>query len=255
MVELAVMAGVTFVLAVLGPFGTFETGLGRRLVIWAIFTFGGYVCFRPVIAAGDALAAQSPVPRWAAIAVACVVASMPTTLIVAATFAGLRWRSVTADDLAALYPQVLIVGATVTVVQLLLHRRRPSDAAVIEPVPVPAAAAGMVEAIDPAPTPNALLDKLPPHIGRDILCVENEDHYVRVHTTGGSALILMRLRDAVALLAAIDGEQVHRSWWVARRAVGDVVRVQRRIALRLVDGRVIPVSRSAAVTLRDRGWL
>ena len=87
------------------------------------------------------------------------------------------------------------------------------------------------------------------------MCVENEDHYVRVHTVSGSALVLMRLRDAIAQLDAIDGAQVHRGWWVARGAVAAVVRSDRRIALRLVDGREVPVSRSAAPDLRARGWI
>lgn len=46
-----------------------------------------------------------------------------------------------------------------------------------------------------------------------------EDRYLRIHTDGGSDLILMRLRDAVGELAGADGLQVHRSFWVARAAV------------------------------------
>lgn len=250
-VELAVMLGITLVLALIGPFGTWESSLGNRLIAWAIFTFGGYACFRPVIAAGTAFAAQSPLPRWAAIVAACALAALPTTLIVAATFAGGNWAALRAGDLAGLYLQVLVIGGAVTAIQLLVRREPaalpPAVSAAAEPAPPPIA--------EPTPRTNTLLDQLPPHLGREILCVENEDHYIRVHTTAGNALILMRLRDAIAQLADIDGEQVHRSWWVARAAVANVIRTERRIELRLTDGRDVPVSRTGAALLRERGWL
>jgi DNA-binding LytR/AlgR family response regulator len=99
------------------------------------------------------------------------------------------------------------------------------------------------------------LDMLPSHLGRALICLENEDHYVRVHTALGSALILMRMRDAVAQLHGADGERVHRGWWVSRHAVAEVVRRERNISLRLTDGREVPVARANVATLRARGWL
>ncbi len=229
--------------------------LGHRLLDWALFAIGGYACFRPVIAGGDALAYQSALPRWLAIVIACLIASLPTTLIVTLVFAGQHWREVSAGDLAALYPQVLIVGGTVTLVQLLVRRGAPvMDHQHLVPVRVEPAS----DPINPEEargTSANFLDQLPPHLGRDLLCIENEDHYIRVHTTVGSALILMRLRDAVAQLSKTDGAQVHRTWWVAKSAVAEVKRQDRRLSLKLVDGREVPVSRTSAPTLRERGWL
>lgn len=249
------MAVVAIILALLGPFGTWTVPVGRRFLIWSVFAFGGYVCFRPVILAGDALAAQSTLPRWLTIGISCLLASMPTTLLVASVFSRFDWGKVGASDLAALYPQILIVGATVTVIQLVLRRRATSElAAAAAPEPV-AVSNSAIEQPESGVQMLTLLDQLPAHLGRDILCVENEDHYVRVHTSAGSALILMRLRDAVAQLSAIDGEQVHRSWWVARASVTEVVRSERRVALRLSNGNEVPVARSAIPMLRARGWL
>ncbi len=76
----------------------------------------------------------------------------------------------------------------------------------------------------PAVFPSALLSRLPPEIGSDIIALETEDHYFRVHAAGGSALILMRMADAVALLDPRLGAQVHRRWWVAQSAVVGVRR-------------------------------
>ncbi|BEV01471.1 LytTR family DNA-binding domain-containing protein [Novosphingobium olei] len=271
--ELAIMMAAALVLALLGPFGMFAMSLPARLLAWAIFAIGGYACFRPVLLAGDALAEQTGLSRWIAITLACALAAMPTTLIVAGTLSGLDWQGITARDLIALYPQVLIVGGMVTVVQLLANRQRAAPVEAAEPVAevraeLPVEQSGVAQppleeppalAQEQAPVPQsgriALFDQLPAHLGQDLLCIENEDHYIRVHTSAGNALILMRLRDAVAQLAPLDGAQVHRSWWVARSAVSEVVRTERRVSLRLVDGREVPVSRSSVPELRARGWL
>ena len=69
-----------------------------------------------------------------------------------------------------------------------------------------------------------------------------EDHYVRVHTTRGSGLVLMRFSDAIAELEATPGLRIHRSWWVAARAVAEVERSARSTKARLINGLRAPVS-------------
>jgi DNA-binding LytR/AlgR family response regulator len=84
--------------------------------------------------------------------------------------------------------------------------------------------------------------------------VEAEDHYLRLHTSKGQDLILMRLADAIAELDGVDGAQVHRSWWVAPNGIVDVVRHSGRATLTLRDGARVPVSRTYARGFRERGW-
>lgn len=254
--ELAILAGLILVLAALGPFGSYATPLGPRLLHWALYLVAGYVFFRPVIAAGSALARQTGMSRLVAIAIACAFGAFPTSIIFVFAAAGTAWRSVTASDLAGAYLQTLIVGATVTIVQLLAGRSAvPADTS-----PAPAAAplpdaqpVVTVETTEEDVAP-ALLDQLPAHLRGPILCLENEDHYVRVHTTQGSALVLIRMRDAVTQLEG-RGARVHRSWWVARGAVAGAVRQDRNWKLRLVDGREVPVARASVPELRALGWL
>lgn len=100
-----------------------------------------------------------------------------------------------------------------------------------------------------------ILDRLPPRLGRELLCLQMEDHYVRLHTTTGSTLVLMPLGRAVAELGALEGMQVHRSWWVARHAVEGVVHDGRNLKLRLAGGLEAPVARARVGELRARGWL
>jgi hypothetical protein len=248
-VEIGVLAAAILLATALGPFGTYATPLGLRAAEWALFLLAGYAFFKPVLAGGEALATQSGLPRPVAIAAACLLATLPTSLVVAFAFAGFRWREVTLGSLAALYPQVLIVGVTVTLVQLLVRRREPPA----EPLPAEVSEAHPVERQAAAPEP-AFLDLLPPHLGREVICLENEDHYVRAHTPLGNALILMRMRDAVAQLAGVEGARVHRGWWVARDAVTGVIRRERNVRLRLIDGREVPVARASVPELRAQGW-
>jgi len=106
------------------------------------------------------------------------------------------------------------------------------------------------------PAPPRFLDRLPPRLrGSDLWAVSAEDHYLRVHTSKGQDLILLRLSDAMAELKGIDGAQTHRSWWVARAAIADAKRAGDRSAIQLPDGLMAPVSRSHAKALRERGWI
>ena len=107
-----------------------------------------------------------------------------------------------------------------------------------------------------AAAPVKFLERLPLKLrGAEVWAVEAEDHYLRLHTSKGQDLILMRLADAVAELEGIEGAQVHRSWWVARDAVADARRGDGRATLTLKDGSEVPVSRTYAKLIRDAGWI
>jgi DNA-binding LytR/AlgR family response regulator len=100
-----------------------------------------------------------------------------------------------------------------------------------------------------------LTDRLPERLrGGAIWALQAEDHYVRVHTSRGAALIRLRMTDALRELGDIEGAQTHRSWWVARAAVREVKRAGGRITLILPNGEGAAVSRAAAPTLRATGW-
>jgi hypothetical protein len=111
------------------------------------------------------------------------------------------------------------------------------------------------EAIDPSQPPK-FLERMPLKLrGAELWAVEAEDHYLRLHTSKGQDLILMRLADAVDELEGIEGAQVHRSWWVARDAIAEARRGDGRATLTLKDGSEAPVSRTYAKVLRDRRWI
>ena len=106
------------------------------------------------------------------------------------------------------------------------------------------------------PPPIRFLDRLPEKLkGGTIYAVQAEDHYLRLHTSKGTDLILMRLADAIAELEGIEGAQTHRSWWVAKDAIAEVKRADGRVALALRGGAEAPVSRPNVKALRESGWL
>ena len=93
------------------------------------------------------------------------------------------------------------------------------------------------------------LDRLPEEVGRDVVYLTVNGHYINVVTTAGSAAVLMRLADAVAELGDL-GLQVHRSFWVANRHVTEVVRREGRTVLQVTGGTEVPVSRTFLAAVR-----
>ena len=88
-----------------------------------------------------------------------------------------------------------------------------------------------------------LTDHLPPEIGINILSMHAEDHYLRIVTDKGEALILMRLRDAIASMSEDAGIQTHRSHWVSATSNPILIKHNGKPALELCDRRKVPVSR------------
>lgn len=86
--------------------------------------------------------------------------------------------------------------------------------------------------------------RLPASVGTALVLLRMEDHYVRVVTRDGQALILMRLSDAIAELADVPGLQVHRSWWVAVAEIQSVARKGKGLCLVMSEGTQVPVSSS-----------
>lgn len=249
LIDLSIMTVLGVLLAVMGPFGTFQMPLPVRLLYWVGLAVTGYACFRPIGALVTSLGPRLDLPEWPLWIAACLLASVPVTLAVfwAGQLPG-PFSLPSFDRFARTYPYVLLVGSGVTLLFHQIERRKG--------VPVAGGSRKPPEPqVETPPAPQArFLDRLPAHLGTDLLALEMEDHYVRAHTALGSELILLRMRDAAAELEGIDGAQVHRSWWVARDAVEDVKRDGRNLRLVLPGGLEAPVSRTRTSELKEAGW-
>lgn len=271
-IDLAIMTVIGVILAMVGPFGSFEEPLSVRLVVWLLFAYLGYAIYSPMGFLVDRAEIALDLSRTALWFVAVILATFPMTLavLVVGSLPG-PVSMPSFEQFAATYPYVFVIGGGVTALFYTLGNREspataytppaspPASTPTLTPTPIPAAplpvgpvpsAPNTIEAAS-----NPLFDQLPAHLGTDVIALEMEDHYVRVHTALGSQMVLMRLRDAIACVAQIEGRQVHRSWWVARLAVEDVRREGRNLRLILPGGLEAPVARAQVSELRDAGWI
>jgi hypothetical protein len=101
-----------------------------------------------------------------------------------------------------------------------------------------------------------LARRLPaPLSGADILALEAEEHYTKVHTDRGATLLLMRFTDAIEAMEPQPGFRVHRSFWVSHHAVQRAEWRGRRLLAVLKNGLEVPVSRSFRVVVQGAGFL
>ena len=239
--------GVGLLLGFLGPFGSYPAfPTATRYAYWFGLTAAGVAA----AIAADAVLARTRLRAGAVrIAAVALLSALPMTFVVAWAMALVQPGRVFApQQLPALFAavaavQLLVVFATIP--------RRPVPDEDEMPDSAPALPDSRAEAV-PAAFPSALLSRLPPGIGGEIIALETEDHYLRVHTAGGSALILMRMADAGAMLDARLGAQVHRRWWVAEAAVAGMEIEEQRLSLRLTDDRLVPVGRTFAAAAKAR---
>lgn len=180
---------------------------------------------------------------WAAALAIALSVTLPVAVAVVSWIVLLRHKPLTADLVIGVLPSVFGTALVMTALSFLV-RRPPTQTHA-----APSNADGSV-----APPPK-FLARLPEKLrGAEIFAVEAEDHYLRLHTSLGQDLILLRLADAIAELEGLEGAQTHRSWWVAKAAVASVERGDGRAMLTLTDGAEVPVSRGFARQLREAGW-
>lgn len=227
---LASAVAIGLLLGVTGPFGSQNAyAPAVKYGFWMVNALAG---FGAAVAAGRLLPFPSSDGRTAARLLAVAAASaVPMTFFVA-------WTMGVAQPGRTFRPlQLLTLFPFVALIQLLIARAiAPSE---------PSHTTETEEQAAPAPEyPTEILSKLPAKLRREIIALQAEDHYLRVHTRHGSALILMRLADAAAMIDPRLGLRVHRSWWVAKDGVRALETTSGRAVARLVDDTAVPVSRS-----------
>lgn len=224
-----------------GPFGTYDTlGPLGRLGYWSVaLGVNWLVCASVNMLTLRAMAGASWPRRALAVAGANVLAAIPGTAVVFTAETLFRAGYVDSGLLPTAYVSVVVVMLAISGLVLVLSRAR-----------APAAAPEHHEAVVAA---ERFLDRLPQHVGRDIVCLSMADHYVEVFTTEGSTLMLMRFSDALSELEAADGLRVHRSHWVSRGHVTGATRRNGRTLLRLTGDREVPVSRAYLADVRAAG--
>ena len=236
--ELAALVLFGLFLAAIAPFGTAEMPAPARHLYWQLAMVGGGVIaalIEPLVAAR-----LSGRPRLFALAQLAAM-TPPISAWVSLLPVMLFGSRVSPGHILLMMPDVLTINVAVVVLAWLTRK------ALGRRDPPPAVPEGLA--------PPAIRTRLPPRLARArLVAVEAEDHYLRIRTEAGSALVLMRLGDALEALAGVDGFRTHRSWWVARTAVEAVRWKAGRGALTLSDGSTAPVSRTYAAALKGTDW-
>ena len=249
--HLPAVLGLSVVMAVTGPFGTYwQMGLFTRLAYFGII---GVLSWVQVVALAAWFGQIEPIDRWpvaARMALVGLLASVPGTLEVVAIHSWLS-KPIPLSAAPYIFPDYAFLTIIISVgiglfVEQRLHARADAERARVASLP---------QADLPAATVPDFFRRIPPALGRDLLALQMEDHYLRIHTALGSDLILLRLRDALAELGAARGRQVHRSWWVAEGATASVERTGQRLSLVLRNGLNVPVSKSFRDQVKDAGWI
>jgi DNA-binding LytR/AlgR family response regulator len=257
--DLTLATAIGVFLGVIGPFGSFYGApIEQRIFFWVGDMWIGFAILSVVVRLSVRTAMRLDVPIWFALAMGVVLGSAPLSLVLnifsMATWAGAHGRF---RDLLAQYAETLAIAAPMAFLYYWIGVRNGQNAPLVS-TPRPAhcpVEAGEAVNLDPGLQKTLFLDRMPPRVGRELLALQMEDHYVRAHTEHGSALILMSLKEAIAELGDAEGMQVHRSWWVARGAVADKGLNGRNLILRLKNGLQAPVSRPTVAKLKAAGWI
>jgi hypothetical protein len=235
-----VVGGAVLVAAIAGPYYTLERlSFPERLVYWGvvialssvIMTFLSVLAHRVTAAGGW---------NWALVAVlAGMVGVLPvlgTVWLADGLAAGFGSGGAGIGTLAA-YVAPSVIGVTVAVnAYIEVQGRQVPD--VVAPWPRGDVAVTVLQG------------KLPHHLGREIVALRAQDHYLEVTTPKGSCMVLMRLGDAVRDLEGLNGMQVHRSWWINLAHIARVEKGGNGPEVVLTTGARVPVGRSYRAAFR-----
>lgn len=236
--ELAAMVLFGLFLAAVAPFGTVEAPTPHRYLYWQLAMVGGGLIAAVI---EPLLFSRLRTLPWLFVLAQLAAMTPPIAVWVSSMPAVVFGTEVSGEGILQVMPNVLTINIAVVVLAWLTRK------ALGRRDPPPAVPEGLA--------PPALRAKLPPRLARArLVAVEAEDHYLRIRTEAGSALVLMRFGDALDALSGTDGFRTHRSWWVARTAVEAARWKGGRGVLVLSDGSSVPVSRTYAAALKGTDW-
>ena len=223
---------------IVGAFGTGQMPLAMRAGFWGVLL--GWNILKWQI--WFALLIRRPTDWARASAIGTLVLNLPLPFEIALVLR--LFGIVDAPGPAQIWVKAVAISVVVFLVLLIAGIRRRAE-------PVAATAT-----TPPVIAPDGLLARAGINDPAALQAIEAEDHYCRLHLTGGRSLLLLhRFGDALREVAELDGAQVHRGAWVSTDGVTGAERDGRRWKLVLADGTRIPVSARFTGVVRAKGWL
>lgn len=235
---------------VAGPFGTYlEMSLGTRFVYWTLAVLGCGAFMNLTIYIALTHPELDRIQSVWRLALAAVMGALPGAIWILSLEYLFRDIWPTPAFAAKVAAMVAVIGF---VVGLSEYRHRLVARRAERPAPPPPAPPPTPVPTQPAAPAALFFRSLNPELGRRLISLSKQDHYLEVVTEAGSEIILKRMSDAIAELDGYPGLQIHRSHWVADTAIVGFERDGSRSFVRLIDGRRLPVSRPNQPALRAR---
>ncbi|WP_049835008.1 LytTR family DNA-binding domain-containing protein [Octadecabacter temperatus] len=232
--RLAGLLGASVVLTLMGPFNTSEVmRVAPRLAYWAAVVFSCYTIGYFANQIGGHLA--GPRAGFAKRLIFCGGLTALGVLAAVYVLTGLAigyWA--VGRDLLLLSANVIAISSIITAVFLLIDDSETAPESAALPV---------------------ILDRLPFDKRGALVSLSVEDHYVRIRTTNGEDMVLLRLADAMREVGDTTGLQVHRSHWIALDQVTAAARKGDGAILSMASGPDIPVSRANISSIKEAGLL
>ncbi len=232
----AIIIGLGLIFAWLGVYNTGQLPFFERFAFWTatMAVGGGASAFIAPFAWSERFAHVAAIFKIGAVA---TIVSVPVTILLVFVLNRSPWRL---DYFMMQFGYVLVISLIITTLAFVanaLQEKTEDETPKANPV-------------------SSFLERLPvKYRTADLYAISSEDHYLRIHTSLGEELILMRLADAVRELTGAEGLQVHRSWWVAKQGIQDEKRIDGRSLLVLPSGTEVPVSRSYRTKAKDAGLI
>jgi len=247
MAEVAIVATIGCLIALLGIFTPGDMPLGLRMAFWIIGSVTAWALMKVLARSGAAAAKLVGLSEVWGYVIAIPLGSAVISWCILWWLGGAS--KALGESFALIWPSTILVGLGYFGLFFVIYSRDRA-ASPLEPDYAPdpqiLGASGLVD----TPLHQRLSLGFPA-----ILALSVEDHYTRVHAAERSEMVLMSLSEAMALMPPKDGRQVHRSWWVSQSAVESHKRGERDIKLSLINGLEVPVSRTHTKALREAGWL
>lgn len=229
---LAAWAVLTVLFITLSPSASAELSFGQRVIFWAVHVAAPLVLLQAAQLAVSLSASQ--LSDWVSVTVSGLLGAL-AFVPVAWALDGFfpedddvpeTWISALTSEVISTVVPVMLVWVALNAPRLLRIADVKEEALAIEKEPAP-----------------AFWNKVPSGLGRDLISLSAELHYLRVRTTNGDTLVLYPFGKAVQELATLPGQQVHRSHWVALKHITDIKRRGDGATVYLSSGPPLPVSR------------
>ncbi|MFD1196358.1 LytTR family DNA-binding domain-containing protein [Seohaeicola saemankumensis] len=237
-----VVGGMVLIAAVAGPYYTLERlNFAERLVNWGVI-IGPSAVLMTFLSALAHRVTEAWGWNWALVALLAGIGGILPVLAIVWLAGGLAAGfGIGGPGIATLaaYVAPSVIGVTLAVNAYIEVQDRMTPAAPAMPAPR-----------QPEVVATVLQGKLPHHLGREIVALRAQDHYLEVTTAKGQCMVLMRLGDAVRDLEGVNGMQVHRSWWISLDHVARVEKGANGPEVVMRDGQRVPVGRSYRAAFR-----